>query len=123
MVMVEGLGPHCSDPFCVFRFISPDLFFLSTLFKKRICAVTDMLLKLLKVAFTIIPSCLNFHLRDLAQKMCPPFFREKNSELENTTLELKNGFFHHTLSTLLILYYAKWDNVIVCYSQIDLANL
>lgn len=28
VVVVEGLGPQCSDPLCVFRFISPDLFFL-----------------------------------------------------------------------------------------------
>lgn len=29
VVVVEGLGPQCSDPLCVFRFIGPDLFFLS----------------------------------------------------------------------------------------------
>lgn len=36
VVVVEGLGPQFSDPVCVFRFISLDLFFLSTLFKYRI---------------------------------------------------------------------------------------
>lgn len=42
VVVVEGLGSQCSDPVCVFRFISPDLFFLSTFFKDRICAITQM---------------------------------------------------------------------------------
>lgn len=29
VVVVEGLGPQCSGPLRVFRFISPDLFFPS----------------------------------------------------------------------------------------------
>lgn len=30
VVVVEGLGSQCSDPVCVFGYINPDVFFLST---------------------------------------------------------------------------------------------
>lgn len=83
MVVVEGLGPQCSDPVRVFRFISPDLCFLSALFKDRTCAATGVLLK---VAFTTFLS--KFSLETLSTKKMPTIFHGEKYRIGNYSFEL-----------------------------------